>query len=98
MDRCCIVDMTLLNVILLSGDPCTISSQLELSEAFRLYDLNKDSEVVIHGMCADRTPHTGLASPGEVAWPLEFISRLLQVSRLKFLPKSEVEKPLIRQG
>ena len=32
-----------------AGDPCTISSQLELSEAFRLYDLNKDSELVIHG-------------------------------------------------
>jgi len=30
------------------GDPCTVSSQMELDEAFRLYELNKDSEVVIH--------------------------------------------------
>lgn len=33
-----------------SGDPCTVSSQLELEEAFRLYELNKDSELLIHGM------------------------------------------------
>lgn len=31
------------------GDPCTLSSQLELDESIRLYELNKDSEVVIHG-------------------------------------------------
>lgn len=31
------------------GDPCTVSSQLELEEAFRLYELNKDSELLIHG-------------------------------------------------
>ncbi|XP_075058209.1 protein kinase C iota type [Mixophyes fleayi] len=30
------------------GDPCTVSSQLELDEAFRLYELNKDSELLIH--------------------------------------------------
>uniref|UniRef100_A0A2K5D6N5 Protein kinase C n=1 Tax=Aotus nancymaae TaxID=37293 RepID=A0A2K5D6N5_AOTNA len=30
------------------GDPCTVSSQLELEEAFRLYELNKDSELLIH--------------------------------------------------
>lgn len=30
------------------GDPCTVSSQIELNEAIRLYDLNKDSEIVIH--------------------------------------------------
>lgn len=33
----------------LPGDPCTVSSQLELEEALRLYDLNKDSELIIHG-------------------------------------------------
>lgn len=33
-----------------TGDPCTVSSQLELEEAFRLYELNKDSELLIHGM------------------------------------------------
>ena len=31
------------------GDPCTISSQRELDEALRLYELNKDSEITMHG-------------------------------------------------
>lgn len=35
--------------LLLLGDPCTVSSQLELEEALRLYELNKDSELIIHG-------------------------------------------------
>ncbi|XP_041378091.1 protein kinase C iota type-like isoform X3 [Gigantopelta aegis] len=30
------------------GDPCTISSQIELNEAIRLYDINKDSEMMLH--------------------------------------------------
>ncbi|XP_066142309.1 atypical protein kinase C-like [Euwallacea fornicatus] len=30
------------------GDPCTISTQLELDEAIRLYEVNKDSELTIH--------------------------------------------------
>ncbi|XP_033764087.1 protein kinase C iota type-like isoform X1 [Pecten maximus] len=30
------------------GDPCTISSQLELDEAIRLYEINKDTEITIH--------------------------------------------------
>jgi hypothetical protein len=30
------------------GDPCTLSSHMELQEALRLYELNKDSEIVIH--------------------------------------------------
>ncbi|KAJ7393573.1 hypothetical protein OS493_006558 [Desmophyllum pertusum] len=30
------------------GDPCTISCQQELDEAIRLYELNRDSELVIH--------------------------------------------------
>ncbi|XP_052821056.1 protein kinase C iota type-like isoform X1 [Mya arenaria] len=30
------------------GDPCTISSQIELNEAIRLYELNKDSEINMH--------------------------------------------------
>jgi Ca2+-binding EF-hand superfamily protein len=38
-----------INSILL-GDPCTISSQEELAEAIRLYELNKDSEITIHGL------------------------------------------------
>lgn len=35
------------------GDPCTISTQLELDEAIRLYEINRDSELTIHG----RLPH-----------------------------------------
>lgn len=31
------------------GDPCTISSQMELDEAIRLYEVNRDSELTIHG-------------------------------------------------
>lgn len=31
------------------NDPCTISSQLELAEAIRLYEYNRDSEILIHG-------------------------------------------------
>ncbi|KAL4221832.1 hypothetical protein ACF0H5_020086 [Mactra antiquata] len=30
------------------GDPCTISSQIELDEAIRLYELNRDSEINVH--------------------------------------------------
>jgi hypothetical protein len=30
------------------GDPCTLSSQLELDESLRLYYLNKESELVLH--------------------------------------------------
>lgn len=31
------------------NDPCTISSQDELNEAIRLYEVNRDTELVIHG-------------------------------------------------
>ncbi|NXF30398.1 KPCZ kinase, partial [Nyctibius bracteatus] len=31
------------------GDPCTISSQMELEEAFRLYCQNRDEGLIIHG-------------------------------------------------
>lgn len=34
------------------GDPCIISSQMELDEALRLYEINKDSELLIHGELA----------------------------------------------
>lgn len=30
-------------------DPCTMSSQTELTEAIRLYEVNRDTELVIHG-------------------------------------------------
>jgi len=30
------------------GDPCTISSQVEIDEAIRLYEVNNDSEITIH--------------------------------------------------
>ncbi|XP_019358832.1 PREDICTED: protein kinase C iota type [Gavialis gangeticus] len=46
------------------GDPCTVSSQLELEEAFRLYELNKDSELLIHVFpCVPERP--GMPCPGE---------------------------------
>lgn len=35
--------------VYVAGDPCTVSSQMELEEALRLYELNKDSELVVHG-------------------------------------------------
>lgn len=33
------------------GDPCRIASQHELDEALRLYELEKDTEITIHGQC-----------------------------------------------
>ncbi|MGH0128874.1 UNVERIFIED_CONTAM: hypothetical protein FKN15_036311 [Acipenser sinensis] len=46
------------------GDPCTVSSQLELEEALRLYELNKDSELIIHVLpCVPEKP--GMPCPGE---------------------------------
>uniref|UniRef100_A0A8C7J9V2 protein kinase C n=1 Tax=Oncorhynchus kisutch TaxID=8019 RepID=A0A8C7J9V2_ONCKI len=47
-----------------SGDPCTVSSQLELVEALRLYEVNKDSELIIHVFpCIPEKP--GMPCPGE---------------------------------
>lgn len=37
------------NFSLSVGDPCTLSSQEELEEAIRLYDVNKENELSIHG-------------------------------------------------
>lgn len=34
------------------GDPCRIASQQELDEALRLYELEKDTEITIHGQYA----------------------------------------------
>lgn len=45
------------------GDPCTISSQQELNEALRLYDLNKDSELTIHVF--PNVPEPGMPCQGE---------------------------------
>lgn len=33
------------------GDPCRIASQQELDEALRLHELEKDTEITIHGKC-----------------------------------------------
>ncbi|NXY84282.1 KPCZ kinase, partial [Alcedo cyanopectus] len=39
------------------GDPCTISSQMELEEAFRLYCQNRDEGLIIHGKyCTAQEP------------------------------------------
>uniref|UniRef100_A0A3B3TFQ4 Protein kinase C n=1 Tax=Paramormyrops kingsleyae TaxID=1676925 RepID=A0A3B3TFQ4_9TELE len=46
------------------GDPCTVSSQMELEEALRLYELNKDSELTVHVFpCVPEKP--GMPCPGE---------------------------------
>ena len=46
------------------GDPCTISSQMELDEAIRLFYLNKENEVVVHVF--GNVPHKpGLQCIGE---------------------------------
>jgi len=46
------------------GDPCVISSQAELEEAIRLYEVNKDSEITIHVFpSVPQIP--GLPCPGE---------------------------------
>ena len=39
----------LIGYYIIVGDPCTVSSQMELNEALRLYELNKDSELTVHG-------------------------------------------------
>ncbi|KAL1491487.1 hypothetical protein ABEB36_012078 [Hypothenemus hampei] len=46
------------------GDPCTISTQLELDEAIRLYEVNKDPELTIH-VFANAPPQPGMPCPGE---------------------------------
>ncbi|XP_076320331.1 protein kinase C iota type isoform X2 [Tachypleus tridentatus] len=46
------------------GDPCTISSQAELEEAIRLYELNKDSEITIH-VFPNEPQLPGMPCPGE---------------------------------
>jgi hypothetical protein len=33
------------------GDPCILSSEAEFNEALRLYALNQDNELIIHGKC-----------------------------------------------
>ena len=38
-----------IGLVFISGDPCTISNQIELDEAIRLYEANKDTEIVVHG-------------------------------------------------
>ncbi|XP_041319562.1 protein kinase C zeta type isoform X2 [Pyrgilauda ruficollis] len=46
------------------GDPCTISSQMELEEAFRLYCQNRDEGLIIHVFPS--TPEKpGMPCPGE---------------------------------
>ena len=39
-------------VCMFSGDPCTISSQMELEEAFRIYMRTKRSRLLMHGELA----------------------------------------------
>lgn len=46
------------------GDPCTISSQLELSEAIRLYEANKEAELTVH-VFPGIPAAPGMPCPGE---------------------------------
>ncbi|XP_064611257.1 protein kinase C iota type-like isoform X2 [Liolophura sinensis] len=46
------------------GDPCTVSSQIELNEAIRLYEVNKDTEITIH-VFPNVPPRPGLPCAGE---------------------------------
>lgn len=46
------------------GDPCTISTQLELDEALRLYELNRDSELTVH-VFPNVPPAPGMSCAGE---------------------------------
>lgn len=46
------------------GDPCVISTQAELDEAIRLYELNKDPELTIH-VFPSVPPIPGMPCPGE---------------------------------
>ena len=46
------------------GDPCTISSQTELEEAIRLYEVNKDTELAFH-IFPSIPPKPGMLCPGE---------------------------------
>ena len=39
-----------LHVLLVVGDPCTISSQDELEESVRLFDNNRESGITLHGL------------------------------------------------
>nr|XP_023697250.1 protein kinase C zeta type-like isoform X2 [Paramormyrops kingsleyae] len=46
------------------GDPCTISSQMELEEAFRLYSRNRDSGLLLH-VFPSIPEKPGMPCPGE---------------------------------
>lgn len=65
------------------NDPCTISSQLELAEAIRLYEYNRDSEILIHGKW--RTSVRG--------WS---VSYLMQIERQRKPHKSKAENITVR--
>uniref|UniRef100_A0AAZ3PIK8 protein kinase C n=1 Tax=Oncorhynchus tshawytscha TaxID=74940 RepID=A0AAZ3PIK8_ONCTS len=57
-------ESTMTRLSVFPGDPCTVSSQLELVEALRLYEVNKDSELIIHVFpCIPEKP--GMPCPGE---------------------------------
>ncbi|TNN41347.1 Protein kinase C iota type [Liparis tanakae] len=45
------------------GDPCTISSELELEEAFRIYSRSKRSGLLLHGDLPQRPDSARHALP-----------------------------------
>jgi hypothetical protein len=64
-----------------TGDPCTINSERELAEAFRLYNIQKDNELVLH-VFLGLPPAPGMLCPGEDSafahWPLAHLSHYTQ--------------------
>ena len=62
------VMLIIATLCLFSGDPCTVSSQIELEEAIRLYEVNKDTELTLHstvfGFCFEGNLSSGYFSTG----------------------------------
>ncbi|ALC41213.1 aPKC [Drosophila busckii] len=51
------------------NDPCTISTNMELDEAIRLYEMNYDSQLVIHGNNCNKTTNSRRSSSSSsMAW------------------------------
>ena len=68
------------------GDPCTVNSQMELDEAIRLYEVNKEAELTVHG----RTEHSFVRFGiwellSAIEWKL-FHIRSTSISRSTFAP------------
>ncbi|KAK7576678.1 hypothetical protein V9T40_012964 [Parthenolecanium corni] len=47
------------------GDPCVISSQIELETAIRLYEINKEPEITIHAFEFNHSLDANVINPNE---------------------------------